>query len=110
MESQGGYLEVPEVVIDGSEQFVGEFVNRSRPAVIKVIDDDDNDDGVVTLAVALFLLHGASSIVLQQGTTSKVLGMLAFGRKPINVCPTINACPGSLSLALDATATKNPSP
>ncbi len=36
VEEQGGYLSLPEVDISGAEEFMGEFVNKSRPAVIKV--------------------------------------------------------------------------
>lgn len=36
VEELGGYLSLPEVEISTAEEFVGEFVNRSRPAVIKV--------------------------------------------------------------------------
>lgn len=36
VERQGGYLEVPEVAVGSAEELMGEFVNRSRPAVVKV--------------------------------------------------------------------------
>lgn len=39
VEDQGGYLEVPELTIGSAEELMGEFVNRSRPAVIKVLYD-----------------------------------------------------------------------
>ncbi|CAM9215920.1 unnamed protein product, partial [Sphacelaria rigidula] len=35
VERQGGYLEVPEVAVGSAEELMGEFVNRSRPAVVK---------------------------------------------------------------------------
>ena len=36
VEEMGGYLSVPEVEISGTEEFMEAFVNKSRPAVIKV--------------------------------------------------------------------------
>lgn len=36
VEDLGGYLSLPEVNISSAEDFMGEFVNKSRPAVIKV--------------------------------------------------------------------------
>lgn len=36
VEDLGGYLSLPEVEISSAEEFMGEFVNKSRPAVIKV--------------------------------------------------------------------------
>lgn len=36
VEEAGGYLSLPEVEISGPEEFMGAFVNRSKPAVIKV--------------------------------------------------------------------------
>jgi len=37
VEEQGGYLSLPEVEISSAEEFMGEFVNKSTPAVIKVL-------------------------------------------------------------------------
>lgn len=39
VEDLGGYLSVPEVEISSAEEFMGAFVNKSRPAVIKVTRD-----------------------------------------------------------------------
>ena len=36
VEEAGGYLSVPEVDISGPEEFMEVFVNKSKPAVIKV--------------------------------------------------------------------------
>lgn len=36
VEEAGGYLSIPEVEISGPEEFMEEFVNKSKPAVIKV--------------------------------------------------------------------------
>lgn len=70
VEESGGYLSLPEVEISGAEEFMEAFVNRSRPAVIKVKGGDGDRGGggcdavqtvFVVWIVHRYLLYGSFS-------------------------------------------------
>lgn len=95
VEDMGGYLSLPEVEISSAEEFMSVFVNKSRPAVIKVTRPAG---GLFCSGLIKINAGGMDALAPKGGLCSRVFVFIIIVRNVGRLRPTCEkVVPGGLS-------------